>query len=66
MIRFAMMIQSKLNKGTYDCVANVFNMPSSRSITNYDSVDGSSIDEGGMFEVVRMLSKRLEDGMRIA
>ena len=36
MIRFAMMIRSKLNRGTYDFVSSVFNLLSSRLITNYD------------------------------
>lgn len=65
MTRFAMMIRSKINRGSYDFVANVFNMLSSRLVANYDYVDGSSKD-GVMFEVVRMQSKRLGDSMRIA
>ena len=65
MIRFAMMIRSKLNRGTYDFVANVFNLPSSRLISSYDSVDGSSKD-GVMFEVARVLGRRLADAMKTA
>ena len=55
MIRFAMMIRSKMNKGSYD-----FNLPSSRSVANYDSVDRSSKD-GALFDVVRLLQGRLTD-----
>jgi len=62
MIRFAMMIRSKLNRSTYDFVANVFNMPSSRSILNYDLVDGLSKD-GIMFEVIRILRTGLQDAI---
>ena len=62
MIRFAMMIRSKLNRGTYDFVSSVFNLPSSRLIANYDSVDGSAKD-GVQNGVVRILSKRLTEAM---
>ena len=64
-IRFVMMISSRLNKGTYDFISSVFNLPSSRLIANYDSFDGSAKD-GVLFEAVRILSKRMKDGMRKA
>lgn len=54
MIRFAMMICMKLNRGTYDFVVNVFNLPSSCLILKYDLVDGLSKD-GVFFEVFRVL-----------
>jgi len=41
MIRFAMMIRTELNRGTYDFVSKVFNLPSSQLIAGYDSVDDS-------------------------
>ena len=62
MIRFAMMISTKLNRGTYDFVSSVFNLPSSRTLANYDSVDGSTKD-GVLFDVVRLLGNRLKENM---
>ena len=63
MIRFAMMIRSKMNRGSYDFLASVFNLPSSRTVSKYDSVDGSSKD-GVLYEVVRLLKGRLGDKIR--
>ena len=63
MIRFAVMLRSKMNKGTYAFVAGIFNLPSSRSVAYYDSVDGSAKD-GILFDAVRLLQKRLRDTMK--
>ena len=65
MIRFGMMLRQKLNKGTYDFVAGTFNLPSSRTIAKYDSMDGSSPD-GFLFEVARALKNRLKEQMNQA
>ena len=65
MIRFALMLRSKMNVGTYEFVVKVFNLPSSRSVSNYNSINRSSKD-GVMLEVVRILGKKLTDAMKIA
>ena len=59
MIRFAIMLRSKLNLGTYQFVTKAFNLPSSRSVSNYDLVD-SSTNGGISFGVLRMLGARLK------
>ena len=65
MIRFAMMLRQKLNKGTYEFVAGTLNLPSSRLIANYDSVDASSKDSV-LFEVVRTMNRRLKESIKRA
>ena len=63
MIRFSMMIRSKVNIGSYNFLAGAFNLPPSRTVTKYDSIDGSSRD-GVLYEVVRLLKGRLLDKTR--
>lgn len=62
MIRFAIMLRSKLNRGTYQFVASIFNLPSARSFSNYDSINGSAKD-GVLFGNLRTLGKRLRESM---
>ena len=51
-----------MNLGTYDFVSKVFNLPSSRSIANYDLVDGSTKDDV-LYNMLRILEVRLKDCM---
>ena len=52
MIRFALFLRQKMNKGSYDMAAKVFHMPSSRTLASYDSLDGNS-QEGICHETLR-------------
>ena len=62
MIRFALMLQSKINKGSNDFVPSVFNLLTSRLVANYGSVNCSARD-GIMFGTLRLMKKRLMDSI---
>ena len=41
-IKFAVYLRSKVNTGTYKFMSHVFNLPSERTLSNYDTLDGQS------------------------
>lgn len=59
MIRFVIMIPSNLNRGTYQFLSQTFNLPSSRSVSNYDLVDVYSKD--GVYGVLKLMSQQLDN-----
>ena len=61
MVQFAVMLRSKLNKGSYDFISSV-NLLLYRSVAYYNSVDGFSRDDY-LFGVVRLLWKQLMDSI---
>jgi len=48
-----------MNRGTYKFVSKIYNLPSSKSVSNYDSVDDSSKD-GVLYGVSPLIDKRSE------
>lgn len=63
MIRFAIMLRSKMNIGTYKFVSKVFNLLSSLSVSKYESTNGSSKD-GVLYGVLQILRQRLEESKK--
>ena len=54
MIRFCIGIRDKLKKGKYEFVRKVFNLPSARTLSHYDSIGGSEPD-GVLYTVIQSI-----------
>ena len=59
MIRFGIMLKMKLNAGLYETLRKVFNLPSGRTLANYDSKDGYAPD-GICYETLRAMRDQRE------
>ena len=54
MIRFCIGIQDKLKKGKYEFLRKVFNLPSARLLSQYDSIGGNEPD-GVLYTVLQSI-----------
>jgi len=50
-IKFSIYLRSKVNTGTYTFMANVFNLPSNRTLCDYDTLDEQA-KEGISYETL--------------
>ena len=58
-IKFAIYLRSKMNVGAYDFMANVFNLPPQRTLSNYNTIDGQST-EGILHQTLRQMENELD------
>ena len=58
-IKFAIYLRAKVDTGTYRFMANVFNLPSDRTLSNYDTLDGQA-KEGILHETLRQTENEFE------
>ena len=57
MIRFCIGIRDKLKKGKYKFVRKVFNLPSARILSHYDSIGGNEPD-GVLYTVIQSIQRQ--------
>ena len=62
-IKFAIYLRSKVNTGAYKFMANVFNLPSERTLSNYDTLDGNA-KEGILHETLRQMEHEFNNRLK--
>ena len=53
-IKFAIYLRSKANNSTYQFMANIFNLPSDRTLSDYNTLDGQ-LKDGILHETLRQM-----------
>jgi len=59
-LKFAIYLHYKVNTGTYKFIAEVFNLPSNRTLSNYDILDGQSKD-GLLHDTIQQMEIEFEE-----
>lgn len=59
-LKFVAYLRSKMNAGLYDFFAKVFNIPTSWTLSNYDTLDGQSKD-GILYETIHQMEMEFQN-----
>lgn len=58
-VKFAIYLCSKVNTGTYNFMANVFNLPLQQTLSNYNTLDGQ-VKEGILYETLQHMENEID------